>query len=567
MRRALCLPVLALSVLSAQQPVERSYDLSELLRPLPGVSQSLDSPLLLLPLGRVLPTGESGNFSFLLGGDVRSEPVAAPWLPPRSVLEWLVTRWDEEGVSGDTFGSTLTLRAPNAVHTQVRDLVALLHAIREQRSRITLFELEGRGETSAAAVLSQQEVADLLAQRAVVQATAATIGHDVPWLYESGSTRHFVRDLDVEVAEKALISDPKLDVFFEGTRAGLALTPMIDGRFLVRVGVQASSQHGDLVERQLEARQLGVVQLPQVDVESVTASAVLASGGGLLLAADGGRRAWLLRVDSGAPAKRRFGMAAAVPLGDLAVAPLGPGPRVKFAHRPGDDRSFHDSRRESPDAFAALDAMTNGAVDRDAGHAQFASHAILLDASGPGAAIEAALQRHAATVQSTSLTFRLGAIDKGRGLAALRGDVDVEALASALPHEVRVATLPGHAFHVRRGREIAFVRDYEVEIASKASVANPVIGATFDGFQVSGVLRRRAEGSELQVRLEWGAVTSIPAVNLQNGDLGSVDTPQVAWTDVACPVDLDGAGWQVVHVGPDPQTPAERSLVLMVRAR
>lgn len=563
MRLHACLPVLFLSALTAQN-VERTYDLSELVQPLPGISRSFDRPVLLLPSGSVLPSEDRSEYGLLPGGFARPEPIAAPWLPSDLLGAWLEHLWDQERGAGNMNGSTLTLRAPMDVHTQVQDLLTLLRSLRSQSRGVTLFELPGGKAPDAGSVLTAAQVAEVLAGRPPVQGTSATVGHDVPWLWESGRSHSYVRDLDVEVAEKAMISDPKIDVFFVGTRVGLALTPMVDGRCLVRVGIQSTRQREPLSPRNLPGKKLGVIQLPRIDVQEVAASAALEPGGGLLLAAEGGERSWLLRVDKASPSPLRFGAAVAVPLGDLAVARLGPAPAIRFARRPGDDRSYDVQRRAAPDAIEMLNGLMNGAVERGAGNAQFGSHAVLL---GANAAVDDAVRQRAADVRTASLTFRVGTVEKARGLAALTGSIKADDLAALLSTEVQVATLPGHEFNARNVREIAFVRDYEVEIASKSQVANPVVSTTFDGFRVSGVLHRKPGRSDLQLRLEWGVVPPVRTVDLGNEDLGAVDTPAVAWTVVERTLRATKNGWQIAHVGPDPDAPEERSLVLAVRVR
>ncbi|MFN3242703.1 MAG: hypothetical protein ACE37K_14470 [Planctomycetota bacterium] len=64
-----------------------------------------------------------------------------------------------------------------------------------------------------------------------------------------------------------------------------------------------------------------------------------------------------------------------------------------------------------------------------------------------------------------------------------------------------------------------------------------------------------------------GAVPPVATVDLGNEDLGAIDTPAVAWTDVERTVAVDGNGWQIAHIGPDPAAPGERSLVLTVQVR
>ena len=166
-----------------------------------------------------------------------------------------------------------------------------------------------------------------------------------------------------------------------------------------------------------------------------------------------------------------------------------------------------------------------------------------------------------------SLTFRVGSVENAEATAALADSAAIAGLAATLPTEACLATLPDSHFGVRLGREVAFVGDYEVEIAAKAAAANPVVKTTFDGFRISGMLRQSAGKSRVELRLQWGAVAPFAPIDLANPALGTADTPVTAWTDVEQSVGLAGEGWQIAHLQPDPSAPGERSLVLMVRTR
>jgi len=110
------------------------------------------------------------------------------------------------------------------------------------------------------------------------------------------------------------------------------------------------------------------------------------------------------------------------------------------------------------------------------------------------------------------------------------------------------------------------VRDFEVEIAAKATAANPVVDSVFRGFQLGGVVHATAGGApQVALRLQWADFASVAAIDLANADLGAVDTPRIAWTDVEPRLPVRFGEWLVAHVEPDPRDPASGSLVVMVR--
>lgn len=569
MRLFVCSTLLLTAALQAQQAVERSYDLRPVTGPLPGFVGQFEEPALIIPVGPVL--GTEHNEEYLSdGGRVRLEPAAAPWIGSSRLVERLDSLWSQERGAGRLEGDTLHLRAPGSIQTRVHDLLALLSAIRQQSRRIALFELPAGAARGQNAVLSADEVALLLASSPPTRITTATVGHDAPWFWESGRSVRYVRDFDVEVAEKANIGDPKFDLFFAGTRVGLCLTPMIDGRCLVRLGLQETEQLKALTPRQLTGNGLGIVHLPDVRVLELATAAVVPPGGAVLVAGNRNERSWLLRVDAGTTTPLQFGAALALPLGNLAVAPLGRGSsrKLDLARRPGDDRRYREEGQHAPDGLAALDRRLDGQLGNDPERAQtFGSHVVLLGSHEARGDVEAALRREASTVNATSLTFRVGSVENAEATAALADSAAIAGLAATLPTEACLATLPDSHFGVRLGREVAFVGDYEVEIAAKAAAANPVVKTTFDGFRISGMLRQSAGKSRVELRLQWGAVAPFAPIDLANPALGTADTPVTAWTDVEQSVGLAGEGWQIAHLQPDPSAPGERSLVLMVRTR
>jgi hypothetical protein len=469
----------------------------------------------------------------------------------------------------------LLVRAPAGVHARVKDILAVFEAVQRRRVRLVVHELRGTGPLPGA-VLSAAQVDALLAAAAaapasiapasIAAASIATVGADVPWLSERGRSVRYVRDYEVEVAEKANIADPKLDAFFVGTRLGACVTPLPDGRLLVRAGLHAAVQEGPLRARQLPGRDLGAVHLPALHTVEARASAVLAPDGGLVLAGDRGETVWLLRVRPEASPVLQAGSAAAVPLGHLAVVPLGAGGRRDLVVRPGDEWLDHRPDRQPPAPIAALERLLGADPGVDPRHARvFGSHLVLVDEPGLQARVETACSAAAAELRTVSLTFRIGHVPQELAQRHASAQAGTDDLAAALTREALVATLPGHHFVLALGREQAFVRDYEVEIAAKAAVANPVVDTAFAGYRLSGVVAAGRE-AELQLDLQWSDVPASLVTDLANPDLGAVDTPVTVWTEASARVPLRTGAWQVAYFGGDPASEDRRVLVVLVRA-
>ena len=553
-----------LPLAAAQEPVVQVHDLTSITAPLPGFVGRLDRPQMGLPIGPVLDWHAETASD---GGRVALLPVMVPRLGHKELSDWLERLWSGEQGAAALDGQQLRLRAPNEVQATVRDVLALLAAIRQQSHRVTLFELPPGAGAGQRAVLEPKQVDALLEASPPRRATAATVPVDVPWLWESGRSISYVRDFDVEVAEKAGISDPKLDTFFAGTRLGLCLTPLIDGRVLARAALQATAAPAALPERKLAARGLGTLHLPQVATTELSATAALQPGGGILLSGDRDATVWLLRVEPTMPQPLQVGTAAALPLGGLSFAKALAARHLDLVHQVGEDGSRSErAAAEPPDALAALDALVGGGLAADRRATQtFGSHVVLVGPSERRARIEQELQKQAATLRTASIAFKVGRVGTDLALKHLAGRATANELADALPAGGAVATLFEHPFAVTVGSEQAYVRDFEVEIAAKAAAANPVVDVAFRGFQLTGVVHATAGGApQIAVRLQWADHADLPAVDLANTDLGAVDVPVITWTDVEPRLPVRTGEWMPLHIEPG-LDPASGSLVVLVR--
>jgi hypothetical protein len=191
---------------------------------------------------------------------------------------------------------------------------------------------------------------------------------------------------------------------------------------------------------------------------------------------------------------------------------------------------------------------------------------VLVGQTALRARVEQQLQQQAALLRTMSVAFKVGRVDTDLVLRHVAGRASADELAAALPAGGVVATLLEQPFAVTVGREQAFVRDYEVEIAAKATAANPIVDAAFRGFQVRGTVHATAGvAPQITLRLQWAELTALAVVDFANAELGAVDAPVSAWTDVEQRLSVRAGEWVTIHVEPDPQDPAAGSLVCMVR--
>jgi hypothetical protein len=296
-------------------------------------------------------------------------------------------------------------------------------------------------------------------------------------------------------------------------------------------------------------------------------TAALQPGGGILLSGDRERAVWLLRVEPAAQPPLQFGAAAALPLGGFAVPRLAAARNVDPSRRPEEDGSGQRGEFELHEPLAALEqALGDGFEDERGRVRMFGTHAVLIGQSPLRTRVEQLLRQQASQQRTVSVALKAGRVASELALRHVAGKAGADELAAALPGGAVVATLVEQPFAVTVGRELAFVRDYEVEIASKATAANPIVDSAFRGFQLRGTVHATAGAlPQLTLRLLWADLAQLAAVDFTNSDLGAVDVPVSGWTDVEQRLTVRTGEWVPVHVAPDPQDPAAGSLVCLVR--
>ena len=277
-----------------------------------------------------------------------------------------------------------------------------------------------------------------------------------------------LRDLDTEVAEKASITDPKVDIAFAGARATLIADSLGGEQILLR-GSWLLSELAAMHEQQVGK---GVtVDLPEHRTALVTFAGRVDSGGALVVAGRGGPigpDGFVLVVTARYLAPPPGDLAP-----DLAVRPVG-----AFLSAPTLGRPAIEWRRPGDDSpVFPTDAPTTSLRPTDLLE--------LLAARGPA---EVELEHGMLIVHGDFATCRRADTMLQQLAASLRPltwQVRVTAEGSA-PLELVQPTLGNHAAAAFVGSERAVVRDQEVEIAAKASSANPVIGIARSGLAFGG---------------------------------------------------------------------------------
>jgi hypothetical protein len=338
---------------------------------------------------------------------------------------------------------------------------------------------------------------------------------------------------------------------------------MPDGRILVRAGCAATAADEVLPRRALTGKSLGTLHLPAVSFRRAQTAAAIPDGAALLLGGDGDDRGpWLLEVRRAARPALQRGDLAAVALGHLALAPLSPEREPDPVRRPGEDHWSSDSD-EATDVGRLLELLAGA----EAGDARIlGSHAVFVGQERALERVRAAVRQQAQRQRTWSLRWRLGSVPAAMLDDVADGRLTAEALAAELPGRGALATLEGNAFVATLGREQAFVRDYDVEIAQAAAMANPIVDTFFAGWSIRGMVLPGPDDLPLcTVRLLWAEVPPFQPTDPGTEELGGVDHPVTLLADAEHRTTLRPGRWQIVHRQPDPGAPEELALVLALR--
>jgi hypothetical protein len=466
----------------------------------------------------------------------------------------------------------------------------------------------GRGEGGT--ILSSAEVTGYAGQRMMVF---------------SGDQRAFIQDYDVEVAQSAKIQDPIVGVFHEGLTFDVRAMPQgLNAGVLVDLRADFAIPVG---EPRLVETSAGKVELPHHRRCSVSGTFTLSDGGGLAIGGtsksgtSGSRvtllaRARLNAVVAGtadtadratelqksiASTRRLIGayeaaMKARGPIYEMRlyavddlVFPIEDRPGPQIGLRPSGAHFFSEDEAEyavdtyepeqivelitshvAPGSWDELHSVSIECADRNL---------VVVHTPGAHAMVSEFLRnlrsRMGRTVAVDVEIVSLTAADR-RALGASSPTLSAKALA-----QLRTWIAEGRVTRMHTGRilaannqrvalvdlePVAYVMDYDVEIAEASSIADPIIRQLEQGLVVE--VRPIVAGNGSQVVLECRMTRAVlapgPIPNVQT-TVGAIDTPRVRYTRVGCTLSVATGSTVVVGGGLNPtaESTATHSLLLL----
>ncbi len=549
---------------------------------------------------------------------------------PEQVVELVKREVSPEGWGGDgneieaLEGGGLCVRAPADVQQAVARVLARLEAgigpqvqIQARRIRISADLLARIGGAGTLDEARQQALDEAIAGK-----TDAAVDGEQRVVAFSGQRVHvkdvteiaYLRDYDCEIAQESAIADPVPAVLEEGT--------LLDARPFLSpdeawIAIELRLRTSALV--QMESFDsgtplLGALQLPDVQTTSLLTSIVVPDRGtalvGLqLLPAE--RREKKLRYECVLVTAARIGPAPEAAAKDgsksLRVIDCGyfvhpfpdfPGPSLslqKYSNtgaaavgcgfvaegaEPGSPADLvglvsnqvargtwtgdnylepgscgRVLAKNSPDAMEQLDQFLSDAARSLSRTVSVEVHYVALD---PSAMAELSSAEGPLAGGGTSLTAEQAAVL----LARAQAGEGVRELGAAM-----ACGLPGKEFSFSALRSKAYVGDYDVEIATKAKIGDPVIDTLTTGTVLDVRPQVQADGKRLLLDLKPTYAESAAAIapfDTRSGDIGRVQLPSVRSQETRSTVMIDDGGWAIAGMGG--RTAQGETMVLLVHA-
>lgn len=495
---ALCLSIsLAASALCAQDPVARTIPVQHLLPPRwVDPEYGVLGPTELLPTQSVLSLarGDNGDMTLGMFAAHRARGLS------QERLGQLVEALSGGEAPHRYAGGKLIMRGPAASIDIVEAGLSALGRSLYRPLQVELHVLRG-APLPASSVLSAEQCEALLSKHSPHRSFRRPGCTGLPIRIQRGRLQEFIRDYDIEVAQRSVIADPKADLAIDGLELGMLVQPMPDGRLHVYTASRQAEVQRPL-PKAVHVDPGAMVQLPQVRFRMQTGMALLAAGGGMVLGgADEEYGYLLLRIQADpvqGPGNARGEAYTALPLGDLLYPasaffgiglPLRPGYEARSA---GEGKAPKASKVLGAQAWAA--GLSTDATPPEV----YANHLLLARARPDDVALQQHLLGWAQRRRNWTLETRVGLLP-AEDVNGQR--VSAEALAARLEDKILLPVQPDQGFQYVRGREQNYIGDLEVEIAHRASAPNPVIKQAFAGLSWSGSLRRAGRAVQLDGRL------------------------------------------------------------------
>ena len=467
--------------------------------------------------------------------------------------------WDADGAMiEDLGGGRLLVRNSSEVIARVEAALAHMRVNLFPRFDLEVHRVNiAGGSSQRGTALSKSDAANLRASGDLLVKATAT--HNLPVRVSNGRLITYVGDYDVEVAQEARIADPSVLQFRDGLDAGIQVGTLSTGAIVVHARVRDANMTG-MRTVDLAGDGQGRVQLPQVALRTAAIGGVLESGGGISWTS--GEHSYLLSVtrlgQNAKPLTRDARVSGFIPtvipslrFRSLAEFPSGEPREERFVAESDWIAELLMTNPKWDETGSMIDFRPNGiAVIAEKGLYDFAKSQI--------ASFESSL------VSGVGVELRAGMIPS-KDMAQVLSSSDLAGLAGRLDVRMACSGLLGEDVEIMTGREIAYVSDYNVEIAQDATIADPIVKTAFVGARAHLSARAAGQGRTLLTgQFHWSDSTGEPVrFDTDNLDLGEIEMVPMGIRSVYLADVVEGSSWSLVHVGK--VTDSAKTMVVLAR--
>jgi len=427
------------------------------------------------------------------------EPLSLAHEGLEDIIEDLVLGLSEVGdVDIDERSGMLRVAASAPAQAEVARILSDLTALATDTVEVELHRLGPKAwDAQRGAVLDSASVDTLLAASESSLIARRTIPVGRASALSTAAFESFMYDYDVEVAQGAMAADPQVTVVRTGVEFAAHVQIAADGRLVLRAWGRDAAQDQPHRERVIPGFGGASVQLPRVATQLFTGSAVVSSGGALLLGDANGGSGFALRIQRGAaPGAPGSETSPFVACGEVtfSAARTWPEPLYKaspsggWAPRDDDKPAWFEDRDALLEPEEVFDTFQDLCQERGlTGRMRRIGAYIYVPEEGP---LRVATRAHIADLNGAlrSETFdvelRYGALATAE-LAGLLASVtqggSYEPLLAQLGQRALTAARSGDSASVTQGVESFYLQDYDAEIAQSASILDPIIAPSFEG--------------------------------------------------------------------------------------
>jgi hypothetical protein len=446
----------------------------------------------------------------------------------------------------------ITVRHSPKVLDQVDQALRGLRGARRPSIRVGIYLIPRASVAQFSAAPLTKDQADRL--RGSEQLLAqATVHHATPFHVKVGRSNSYLGDFSVEVAQESRIADPEVFQLWDGLSAKLMVGLMANGELCVQGKLRIS----DLLEMRIkdcEATWLGRLQLPTVQFQSVWTSGCFESGGGLLIGAAGADSDNLVMITATKLTQSSNAVAGADIIATVLCQVSDPAlPRLGSVE--AEDSLPLLSTDDLSEALRALIDVEMPSRDQDPFLWVDRGGAVVGANAGVQAKCRDAVKAlEAEYARTANLELRYGYTNSAAGRNLPEDEAGLAQMAASLDGRMLTSSMLNADFQIIAGREQAIIAGYDVEIASKSQIADPIVKAVFSGVWFRGNLHNTGQGTAVLTGefLASDAVQEPVSLDPKCTDVGVVELQNQQNVVAQVSQSLDSGRWAVIHAAKKP---------------